>query len=314
MRCIVIDWGSSNFRAHLVDDGGHVVCTRSDDCGVLNCGKNYQALLLERCGDWLQRWPQVPLYLCGMIGSRNGWREAPYAPCPANAAAIAQQLLPLGELPNAWVVPGVSCMSPGGAPDVMRGEESQVLGALQLRSRESAVLLLPGTHSKWVRVENGRIIDFATFFTGELFALLHRHSSIGSVLGDADSDPHSFIEGLRHSRRAGGPLHQMFAARALALCEPDSGLAMSAFLSGLLVGNELAEALTMFPAADEILLLGSEKLQNLYRLAADEFGIGLNAVDPSLAVVKGVTAICDAQQQTLQYQSSEENDRAANQS
>jgi len=296
MRCIVVDWGSSNFRAHLVDNNDRVVCTRSDECGVLNCGDNYRDLLLERCGDWLQRWQSLPVYLCGMISSRNGWREAPYAPCPADAATIAERLLPVGELPNVWVVPGVSCRSPGGAPDVMRGEESQVLGALQMRGRESAVLLLPGTHSKWVRVDNGRITDFATFFTGELFALLHRHSSIGSVLGDVDNDPRSFIEGLRHSRRAGGPLHQMFAARAMALCEPDSGLAMSAFLSGLLVGNELAEALRMFPGSGEILLVGSDKLQTLYRLAADEFNIRLNAVDPSMAVVRGVTAICDAQQ------------------
>lgn len=311
MRCIVIDWGSSNFRAHLVDDSGRVVCTRSDNCGVLNCGDNYKALLLERCGDWLQRWPQVPLYLCGMIASRNGWREAPYVSCPADPEALAQQLLPLGELPNAWVVPGVSCISPGGAPDVMRGEESQVIGALQISGRDSALLLLPGTHSKWVQVHSGYIANLATFFTGELFALLHKHSSIGSVLSEPDSDPHSFVAGVRYSRRAGGPLHQLFAARAMALCEPDSGLALSAYLSGILVGNEFTEALSMFSHSGEILLVGNDKLQKLYHLAAAEFDIELTAIDPSQAVVKGVTAIRDAQQQNHRAQTTREIDHAA---
>jgi 2-dehydro-3-deoxygalactonokinase len=303
MRRIVVDWGSSSFRAYLIDDAGRPICARANQSGVLDHNRSdnsgdFKTTLMQHCGDWLQRWPGTPIILCGMIGSRSGWLETPYLDCPLDARTLGENLQPLSELNNVCIVPGVQCLAPSGVPDVMRGEETQVFGALRMANRGSALVLLPGTHSKWVQVQNGQIKTFATFFTGELFALLHKHSSIGLVIEDAECDEQSFCEGLTHSDGIGGPLHQIFSIRAKSLCENHRAGSLSSFLSGILIGNEFSEALKLFPQTDSIVLVGDAKLQRLYQLAARHFGCALQSIDPALAVIRGVEALCGAARDT----------------
>lgn len=294
MQRVVVDWGTTNIRAHLIGNDGHIVESRSGARGVQRCNGDYATVLREFCGDWQRQWPQIPTYLCGMIGSRTGWQETAYVPCPAAPQALAAGLQPLAEHDNIFFIPGVQCRTPAGTPDVMRGEECQILGALALSELREGLLILPGTHSKWVRVREGQIVDFATFFTGELFSLLHRHSSIGTVLNAETTDANSFEYGLQQSHRDGGLLHQVFSARTRSLCEDIQDQSMSAYLSGVLIGSEFSHALAMFPATGELLLVGDRKLGDCYRQAARHFELALRPIDPAQAVVQGVEIICAA--------------------
>ena len=189
-----------------------------------------------------------------MVGSAQGWREAPYAECPADAAALAAQLLRFEALPGVklHIVPGVRLA--GLRPDVMRGEEAQVIGLLAMQPALSARarLVMPGTHSKWVRVEAGRIVDFHTYMTGELFALLREHSILGRPAreaGGGQASDEAFDRGVCAVRAAGaaGATALLFSARALVLggqLRPADSLE---YLSGLLVGEELRCALRTTP-------------------------------------------------------------------
>ena len=166
---IAVDWGTSSLRVARLGHGGTALEERSMPLGILSVPSGgFPAALADACGDWLRNDSALVL-VSGMAGSRHGWIEAPYCASPTGLAEIAASL--------AWVqagriaiVPGLSC-EPNGVPDVMRGEETQVFGALQLFGLDSARLVLPGTHSKWVRAESGRIESFATFMTGEVYAL-----------------------------------------------------------------------------------------------------------------------------------------------
>lgn len=294
MQRIVVDWGTTNIRTYLVDDNGNIAKSRSAPRGVHNCNGNYSEVLREFCGDWQSRWPQIPAYLCGMIGSRTGWCEAPYISSPAGADTLCRGLVAVPGESNVFVVPGMRCITPTGTPDVMRGEESQVLGALVETGLQNALIILPGTHSKWVRVSDGHIHEFATFFTGEMYSLLHQHSSIGAVLDKKQRNSESFRKGLSQSVGPGGLLNQIFSARARTLCEDIDGQSMSDYLSGILIGSEFIHGQQLFASKGELLLVGDHRLATLYQLAARNFGLTLRALDPAAAIVKGVEQICVA--------------------
>lgn len=294
MQRIVVDWGTTNLRAHLVNDGGAIADTRVAPRGVHNCHGNYREVLREFCGDWQQQWPGIPVYLCGMIGSRTGWHEAPYVESPATPDALYRALLPIPSEANMFTVPGMRCITPAGAPDVMRGEECQVLGALEETGASEALIILPGTHSKWVRVTDGSIHDFATFFTGEMYALLHQHSSIGAVLNLKHQHTGSFHRGLSESAGPGGLLNQIFSARTRTLCEDTGDQSMSAYLSGILIGSEFIHGRQLFATKGRIFLVSDPNLAVLYQMAADHFGLELWPLDPAHTVVRGVARICAA--------------------
>jgi 2-dehydro-3-deoxygalactonokinase len=199
------DWGTSRLRLYLRQ--GKSVLDRRDGPGIgsLN-GASPREVFLRLVGDWREAGPSMAL-LCGMVGSRNGWQEAAYAPCPAGAADIRERLLHIDAdgLPVA-IVPGLSCRNALGGPDVMRGEETQILGALELDpalKRGRHLLALPGTHTKWVAVEDGRIAHFVTAPVGELYALLREHSILAKAApGDDPESPEGFAQGVARDRRA----------------------------------------------------------------------------------------------------------------
>jgi len=209
-----------------------------------------------------------------MITSRQGWLEVPYCPCPAGSAAIAAALVrhPVGGL---HFVPGMSLIGADGVPDVIRGEETQVIGEVgDLPGRH--LLVLPGTHSKWALAEDGVITWFATFMTGELFAVLREHSILGRLMAGAAPDAAAFARGLAYAREGpGGLLKRLFSVRTLGLFDQLPASALASYLSGLLIGSELIEALACLPQppdAQEITVIGDSALAERYRGAIEAAG------------------------------------------
>ncbi len=180
---IAIDWGTSRARAYRLDAAGRVLGERSEPLGIQQLGGlGYPEALARLLGDW--RRDPVPRLACGMVGSRQGWREAPYVECPASLEHLARGLVDT-VAGGVSIVPGLSTRDAAGAPDVMRGEETQILGALAADAPRT-LAVLPGTHSKWARVERGIVLDFATFMTGELYEALVAHTILGRLAAAPD--------------------------------------------------------------------------------------------------------------------------------
>jgi 2-dehydro-3-deoxygalactonokinase len=283
---IAIDWGTSSFRAYRLALDGAVLEKRNAPLGILAVLEGKFADALEsQVGDWLDA-GETPVVMSGMIGSRQGWKEAPYATCPAGEPEIAAAMVQVhwGEGRSAWIVPGVTWRDRTGVPDVIRGEETQLLGVLNELPRKSCWVCLPGTHSKWVRLEDWRITEFATYMTGEVFAVMKTHSILGRMMREATTDAHAFADGVVRARDAGGLLHHLFGVRAAGLFGELADASSASYLSGLLVGHELA----CIPLLSEtVYLLGAEQLTSLYVEALAACGISALVLDPD-AVAKGL--------------------------
>jgi 2-dehydro-3-deoxygalactonokinase len=276
-RLLALDWGTSSLRACLLGEGGRVLELRHQPWGILHLPEGgFAAALQGIAGDWLSPRPGLPAIASGMVGSAQGWREAPYAEVPADAAALAGRLLRFEALPGVMlhIVPGVR--RGGGRPDVMRGEETQIVGLLTQSASAGARLVLPGTHSKWVRVDAGRIVDFRTYMTGELFALLREHSILGRPAREAgagEPSDEAFDAGVGAVLDGGpaGATALLFSARTRVLAGQLAAAHSLDYLSGLLVGEELRCALP--EAGDEaIRLVGEAALCARYRRALWLFG------------------------------------------
>jgi 2-dehydro-3-deoxygalactonokinase len=214
----------------------------------------------------------------GMAGSRQGWREAPYCPCPSGFEDIAQHLQWI-EKDRIGIVPGLSTFNDA-TPDVMRGEEIQIFGALNTLKIETAQFVLPGTHSKWAKVTDSKITDFKTFMTGEFYALLSQHSILAKTcLPDAPLKKEVFLDGVMQSQKSGGLLHHAFSARSLALFEKLNPAQSSSYISGLLIGEEINSAKSsMQPDSAPLFILGNSQLTQRYAFATDALGLSAQAV------------------------------------
>ncbi len=269
-----IDWGTSAARAYSFNAGGQVVERRDLPIGIRHVRDGrFDAALAKLIAGWDIR---VPRIASGMIGSRQGWVEAPYVECPASLTALADRLVrvPHDELA---IVPGVVTHDAAGIADVMRGEETQLLGAVGRDERVLAVL--PGTHSKWARVEHGRVVDFTTFMTGELFGVLIDHSMLGRLAGH---EPGRFVRdafsrGVARGLAHGELLHDLFGARTLALTGALRSEEVADWLSGLLIGREVGEARAWAQRsgvdASHVRVIGADALADRYELALSDAGI-----------------------------------------
>lgn len=279
---IAIDWGTSSLRAYRLAGDGAVVEKRAAPLGIMQIeqGRFAQALQ-EQIGDWLAS-GETRVVMSGMIGSRQGWKEAPYVHTPAGADDLAAGMVSVsmenGAL--AWIVPGVCTRGIDGVPDVMRGEETQILGVLDALPVSGAWICLPGTHSKWVHVRERRIEAFRTFMTGELFAVLKRHSILGRMMDDTAVDLETFDAGLDVGCRA-DLLHGLFGVRALGLFDEIPSDRSASYLSGLLIGSELAALPDDLRQAS---LIGDSDLVRLYRHALERKGIVAHNLDQDAAV------------------------------
>lgn len=280
---IAVDWGTSSFRAYRLDEGGAVLARRESPRGIAGVpAGRFPQVLAEEIGGWLAGGRET-VVLCGMVGSRQGWIEVPYCDCPAGAPEIAERLQPVElEGAAAFIVPGVTGFDTGGVREVMRGEETQVLGALDVLPEE-AVVCLPGTHSKWVRLRRSQIVGFSTHFTGETFAVLKAHSLLGRMLEDGAPDEAAFLAGVARSGEPEGLLHHLFGVRAKALFGELSATGGGEYLSGLLIGHELRNALVA--ARDvPVFLLGGPGLVARYALGLRVLGIEPRVLDAESAV------------------------------
>jgi 2-dehydro-3-deoxygalactonokinase len=272
---IAVDWGTSNLRAYRMDDAGRVVDHMAASSGITKVAAGaFPATLAEAIGDWLRDGERRVL-MCGMVGSRQGWVEAPYLPCPADPAAIAGALV---DVPFAApgidgvqvkLVPGLSGRDGAGVPEVMRGEETKLVGLIETLGG-AGVVCMPGSHTKWARIEGGCIAGFATYFTGEAFAALRGHTILGRMMAPGDDvDPEGFRRGVARSGDPGHLLHHLFGVRALGLFGELDETAASGFLSGLLIGHEVRAAMREVP---EVRLLGDATLVGLYEAAIAQCG------------------------------------------
>ena len=268
---IGIDWGTTSFRAFRIARDGTIRDRRASPRGILNVpDARFGDTLREEIGPWLALGEDRVL-LSGMIGSRQGWKEAPYLPCPATPADIAAALTGIDfEWARVKLVPGLSATDDNGVAEVMRGEETQVLGVPSLLA-SGGLACLPGTHSKWVRVENGRIAGFTTHMTGEVYAALCGHTILGRTMRDGPSAGAPFEAGVRRSGDPGGLLHHIFGVRAQTLvgqlAETDSG----AYLSGILLGHEIRSALAGLNGS-VVQVIGAPELTQLYATAIGLYG------------------------------------------
>jgi 2-dehydro-3-deoxygalactonokinase len=290
MRLLAVDWGTSSLRGALLDADGHALQERSFPRGILTVPSGgFPAALQECFGDWLA--PDVLCLISGMAGSKQGWREAPYCACPAGLTDIAGRL--------EWVEPGRIAIVPGlsierhGVPDVMRGEETQIFGALRLFGLDDATLVLPGTHSKWVSVSHRRVTAFTTWMTGEFYALLSRHSILARSLPEEQSalDGGAFDRGLSMAQHGPGLLHTAFSARTLSLFGRIEASALPSYLSGLVIGEELkAQPLQR---GDTVLVAGAEALTLRYERALAQQGVTVRCMGANAAWC-GLRAIADS--------------------
>jgi len=293
---IAIDWGTSSFRAYLLTADGAIAERRSAPLGVLAVQDGKFAEALEsQVGDWLDA-GKAPVLMSGMIGSRQGWAEAPYARCPAGVEEIAAGMIEVrwGGSRSGWIAPGLRCRDVQGVPDVMRGEETQILGALEEVSARTAWICLPGTHSKWVRVEMGKIVHFATHMTGEVFGLMRTHSILGRMMANGETNPVAFASGVLRARAPGGVLHHLFGVRTLGLLQDLSEADSASYLSGLLIGHELVALPRLI---DAVYLLGAPRLSRLYAEALKAYGVDALMLDPDSAV-KGLFKLAQALSRT----------------
>jgi len=239
---IAVDWGTTSARAYRLDGQGNVLDSRNAPLGVSQvAGGRFAEALSSLLGDWDGE--KVPRIASGMIGSRQGWVEAPYLDCPAPLNALAEAIArtPGDRL---HVVPGLRTRDGNGTPDVMRGEETQVVGAVG-RTRTPLVVVLPGTHSKWVCVEDGRIVDFVTYMTGELWHVLLQHSILGRLAvatPPAATTTPAFERGMARGQGTGSFMHDIFGARTHVLMGELAGEEVGEWLSGLLIAREIRNA------------------------------------------------------------------------
>jgi 2-dehydro-3-deoxygalactonokinase len=300
------DWGTSRLRLYLRQ--GKSVLDRRDGPGIGALTASPRDTFLDLVGDWREARPSLAL-LCGMVGSRNGWVEAPYAPCPAGVADLRARLLHLDAdgLPVA-IVPGLSCRNALGGPDVMRGEETQILGALALNpdlAKGRHLLALPGTHTKWVVIEDGAITSFLTAPVGEIYALLREHSILakaapGAAPGDAESAEGlaaGFTRGLSRIVEHGAAAlpHLIFETRSRQLLDGLAKDEAMGFLSGLLIGGDTATTSSWFGNLGQVSLIGAPALSAFYAQAIAAHGGSRLSVDGDAAVLAGLTTLSPTQ-------------------
>lgn len=294
-QLIALDWGTTSARAYLMGRDGDTVAERNSSLGIMEVAAKtkaeslplalaFEKALEELCGDWLERFETIPVIACGMVGSQQGWAEAEYRPVPANLADPDYAMATVQIAPNRLmhIIPGV--LDRKELPDVMRGEETQILGAVELggnalHEAEEQLFLLPGTHSKWVKVSGRTITGFSTSMTGETYALLSSRSILSKLIEPTDAvDWNAFERGVRIAQSPAGSADLMltaFSARTLVLTGGLKKTEVSDYLSGLMIGAEIRSVLgvargTAFPG---VTICGNKELSARYATALKIFGI-----------------------------------------
>lgn len=285
---IAVDWGTSNLRAWAMGPNG-VLASGSADDGMGKLAKaEFEPALLRLIAPWLGA-GAMPVIACGMVGARQGWMEAPYRTVPCAPVASGELMLVPTVDPRLqmMIAPGLSQAKPA---DVMRGEETQIAGALALLPKFDGVFCLPGTHSKWAHVSAGEVVSFQTFMTGEMFALLSQQSVLRHGMAGEGSDEAAFAQGLADAMQRPERISaRLFTLRAEGLLDALSPAAARSRLSGLLIGLELAAAKPYW-LGQRIALIGAEALSTRYAAALAAQGASAETLDATACTLAGLTA------------------------
>lgn len=288
---VVGDWGTSHLRLYRVENGQ--VVDRREGPGIGATGRDAEPAFAAAVAPWLADGLPAAIRLCGMVGARDGWVEAPYADCPADAGdwrAAAVRFDWRGS--PVEILGGLACTRADGVPDVMRGEETQIFGAFQIDPALASgrhLIVHPGTHNKWVATEKARILSFRTIPTGELFALLRDQSTLGpkGEPTDPSQEALGFAEGLERAGDA-GLLSSLFAARSMRLRAGRSADWAAGYLSGLLIGCEIAEVAGMLDEAEDIILIGDARLTARYAQALQREARSVRTLDGDSCALAGL--------------------------
>lgn len=289
---VAVDWGTTHRRAYALGHDNQCLGAHQDDQGALAARGRFAPALREA----VQRLGVAPqrIVLTGMVGSALGWHNVPYVGAEVALDTLGAHLFPVpdADLPApTFIAPGYCVRNAQGRPDVMRGEETQLLGAVA-RGLPSGLFVLPGTHSKWVALQDARVQALRTYMTGELFALLGQHGTLAAASAQAQDDSaEAFAQGVADSA-AGALSHQLFATRARVVCGDLPAAQARAYLSGMLIGAELRDALALQrPGAGAIALIGNPTLAQRYVQAAALLGCGAHALDARTLYLHALTAL-----------------------
>jgi 2-dehydro-3-deoxygalactonokinase len=293
---VAVDWGTSSFRLWLIDRAGGVLQERRSQEGMMAAAKLGFAAVLQSHLDAVGAASDLPVVICGMAGARQGWVEAGYIDTPAHLALILERAVPVPvQSRDIWILPGIAQRDPR-APDVMRGEETQLLGALGVDAAGEAVVCIPGTHSKWARVSGGTVERFATFMTGELFSVVSRetilsHAVVGANEEDTEAFKSAVIAAFETPALAANLLFRVRSSQLLYGSSPSSAREK---ISGTLIGLELAAGLAGDQPKNGIVLVASGRLQVLYRLAFETLSVAVQSIDAEGAVRRGLSMAAEA--------------------
>ncbi|QIO36138.1 2-dehydro-3-deoxygalactonokinase [Bradyrhizobium sp. 1(2017)] len=289
---VAVDWGTSSFRLWLVDRAGQVLAERRSGEGMLTAAKAGFSAVLQSHLAAIEAPDHLPVLVCGMAGAKTGWVEAGYVDTPAPLAAILKQAARVaGEARDIRILPGIA-QRDAKAPDVMRGEETQLLGALGLDAAGEALVCMPGTHSKWVRVKDGTVAHFSTFMTGELFSAVSRETILSLAVAGADDadDIASFKTAVVSAFKTPAfAANLLFTARSRQLLFGGTPAAARETLSGTLIGIELAAGLSGTVPKAGVTLIASGRLAMLYRMAFEVLSVAVTPIDADEAVRRGLS-------------------------
>jgi len=292
---IAVDWGTSNLRVWALDDSANILATAESQLGMNAIAADpsfgFESVLISLIGEWLDKNARdIPVVICGMAGAKQGWLEAPYCEVPAAPTDLAFGAVhPAVTDPRILVsiLPGL-CQR--GDADVMRGEETQLVGFMAQNPDFAGWVCLPGTHSKWARLSGGQITAFRTYMSGEVFALLSKNSILRHSVDDAWDDV-AFADAVRGAKaQPSGFLHNLFTVRAGALVAKDGAVVPpgASVLSGAVIGAEIADVLSLLRAGDEIALIGTGKLASLYQAALAVHGHKATPMDSAAITLAGL--------------------------
>ncbi|MVT52728.1 2-dehydro-3-deoxygalactonokinase [Bradyrhizobium yuanmingense] len=289
---VAVDWGTSSFRLWLVDRAGQVLAERRSGEGMLAAAKTGFPAVLQAHLAAVEAPAHLPVLVCGMAGAKTGWVEAGYVDTPAKLSTVLKQAVRVpGEARDIRILPGIA-QRDAKAPDVMRGEETQLLGALGLDAAGEALVCMPGTHSKWVRMKDGAVERFSTFMTGELFSAVSRETILSLAVAGADDaeDIASFKAAVKAAFDAPAfAANLLFTARSRQLLFGGTPAAARETLSGTLIGVELAAGLSGTVPQAGVQLIAAGRLAVLYRLAFEALSVTAEPVDADEAVRRGLS-------------------------
>jgi 2-dehydro-3-deoxygalactonokinase len=285
---IAVDWGTSNFRAFRLNAEGTVVARCSSPQGILRVAEShFEEALRAEVGVWLTE-GEKHILLCGMIGSRQGWVEASYLPCPVGIAELADAVVavPFSGAEVRWV-PGVRGPDAAGVPELIRGEETAAVGMLDACAG-TGLVCFPGTHSKWIQLSERKIVSFITCMTGEIYSALRNCTILERTMTTNTAiDQTAFYDGVNRSADPGGLLHDLFGVRTLTLTGKLREDVSASYLSGLLIGHEVR---SVMPGAGRVHLVGAAQLTSVYAQAIEICG-GRSTVEDEDAAALGLAAI-----------------------